>query len=402
MSRKAAEVVRLLETLKRMVDAETEAAKENTRAPAVGGSGGAGEDPYRPPKRPWEEVDSPGETVGQREGMGPGQREGAGSRPGTGQGATTAEQDMEIIRSKRASTAASSGQPKSKYRKRSRASPPGKCHSCNSRETPEWRRGPDGARTLCNACGLHYAKLVRKRDKLIAEGQTPPVDLAMLRASTAARAAENGGASGSGNRDEDLDTDASPRRSSSPAYAGQDHQGLSHGQGQGQVPSHQQQHPSTAYSSSGPSSSKMSPPSSASASAAGYYAGPMSGTYHSLQQPPPAQYQSMPPPPPPSSSNSHRGPSHVPGHHQHQHQGHGQHGQASGGAPPPQMPLQPGNPPPPPWASHSAGGGPPHGRGSYGSLGDSREGESGYGGGGDGWRARLLDAGGSGGRSPPR
>jgi hypothetical protein len=31
---------------------------------------------------------------------------------------------------------------------------PGKCHSCNIRETPEWRRGPDGARTLCNACGL--------------------------------------------------------------------------------------------------------------------------------------------------------------------------------------------------------------------------------------------------------
>ncbi len=30
-------------------------------------------------------------------------------------------------------------------------------------DTPEWRRGPDGARTLCNACGLHYAKLERKR-----------------------------------------------------------------------------------------------------------------------------------------------------------------------------------------------------------------------------------------------
>ncbi|SAM00559.1 hypothetical protein [Absidia glauca] len=29
------------------------------------------------------------------------------------------------------------------------------CHSCHTFETPEWRRGPDGARTLCNACGLH-------------------------------------------------------------------------------------------------------------------------------------------------------------------------------------------------------------------------------------------------------
>lgn len=37
-----------------------------------------------------------------------------------------------------------------------------RCHSCNISETPEWRRGPDGARTLCNACGLHYAKLAKK------------------------------------------------------------------------------------------------------------------------------------------------------------------------------------------------------------------------------------------------
>lgn len=29
-----------------------------------------------------------------------------------------------------------------------------RCHSCNTTDTPEWRRGPDGARTLCNACGL--------------------------------------------------------------------------------------------------------------------------------------------------------------------------------------------------------------------------------------------------------
>ncbi|KAH7124868.1 hypothetical protein B0J13DRAFT_149677 [Dactylonectria estremocensis] len=34
-----------------------------------------------------------------------------------------------------------------------------KCHRCNRTDTPEWRRGPDGARTLCNACGLRYAKL---------------------------------------------------------------------------------------------------------------------------------------------------------------------------------------------------------------------------------------------------
>ena len=40
------------------------------------------------------------------------------------------------------------------YTFKQRAAPPGRCHSCNRAETPEWRRGPDGARTLCNACGL--------------------------------------------------------------------------------------------------------------------------------------------------------------------------------------------------------------------------------------------------------
>lgn len=48
------------------------------------------------------------------------------------------------------------------YKATQKAAPPGRCHSCNRAETPEWRRGPDGARTLCNACGLHYAKLTRK------------------------------------------------------------------------------------------------------------------------------------------------------------------------------------------------------------------------------------------------
>jgi len=36
------------------------------------------------------------------------------------------------------------------------------CHMCKVTETPEWRRGPDGDHTLCNACGLHYAKTQKK------------------------------------------------------------------------------------------------------------------------------------------------------------------------------------------------------------------------------------------------
>lgn len=37
-----------------------------------------------------------------------------------------------------------------------------KCMQCGSESTPEWRKGPDGARTLCNACGLFHNKLVKK------------------------------------------------------------------------------------------------------------------------------------------------------------------------------------------------------------------------------------------------
>lgn len=46
----------------------------------------------------------------------------------------------------------SKGQTAHKYKKRSRAPPPGACQACGCESTPEWRRGPDGSRTLCNAC----------------------------------------------------------------------------------------------------------------------------------------------------------------------------------------------------------------------------------------------------------
>eukprot|EP01089_Gocevia_fonbrunei_P009361 TRINITY_DN21642_c0_g1_i1.p1 TRINITY_DN21642_c0_g1~~TRINITY_DN21642_c0_g1_i1.p1 ORF type:complete len:206 (+),score=35.63 TRINITY_DN21642_c0_g1_i1:66-683(+) len=35
------------------------------------------------------------------------------------------------------------------------------CYHCNTTDTPEWRRGPAGPKTLCNACGLQYAKRVK-------------------------------------------------------------------------------------------------------------------------------------------------------------------------------------------------------------------------------------------------
>ncbi|PWN31353.1 uncharacterized protein FA14DRAFT_114215, partial [Meira miltonrushii] len=48
-----------------------------------------------------------------------------------------------------------------KYRKRSRGPAPNNCDCCGVRDTPEWRRGPNGARTLCNACGLYFSKFLR-------------------------------------------------------------------------------------------------------------------------------------------------------------------------------------------------------------------------------------------------
>ncbi|KAI3449902.1 hypothetical protein Pfo_006567 [Paulownia fortunei] len=36
------------------------------------------------------------------------------------------------------------------------------CKSCGVVSTPLWRKGPDGPQTLCNACGLRYARTIRK------------------------------------------------------------------------------------------------------------------------------------------------------------------------------------------------------------------------------------------------
>jgi len=39
------------------------------------------------------------------------------------------------------------------------------CSMCGVTKTPEWRRGPTGDHTLCNACGLQYAKTLKKQRK---------------------------------------------------------------------------------------------------------------------------------------------------------------------------------------------------------------------------------------------
>ncbi|KAF5357959.1 hypothetical protein D9756_001458 [Leucocoprinus leucothites] len=39
------------------------------------------------------------------------------------------------------------------------------CRKCGRTDSPEWRKGPDGPKTLCNACGLRWAKQMRKFDE---------------------------------------------------------------------------------------------------------------------------------------------------------------------------------------------------------------------------------------------
>jgi hypothetical protein len=42
------------------------------------------------------------------------------------------------------------------------------CEGCHTDETPQRRRGPSGAKTMCNACGLRWIKRQRR------EGAAPP------------------------------------------------------------------------------------------------------------------------------------------------------------------------------------------------------------------------------------
>ncbi|KAJ3203389.1 blue light receptor [Dinochytrium kinnereticum] len=39
------------------------------------------------------------------------------------------------------------------------------CRQCGSTSSPEWRKGPLGPKTLCNACGLAYSKKLQKEKK---------------------------------------------------------------------------------------------------------------------------------------------------------------------------------------------------------------------------------------------
>ncbi|KAJ3188613.1 hypothetical protein HDU85_004327 [Gaertneriomyces sp. JEL0708] len=54
---------------------------------------------------------------------------------------------------------------------RQSTSAPGRCQMCQTTKTGQWRRGPDGPRTLCNACGLDWSKRVKAEARF--RGVTP-------------------------------------------------------------------------------------------------------------------------------------------------------------------------------------------------------------------------------------
>ncbi|KAL0571054.1 white collar 2 type of transcription factor [Marasmius crinis-equi] len=53
---------------------------------------------------------------------------------------------------------------KKKKLKKSHAPEQYVCVTCGRTDSPEWRKGPLGPKTLCNACGLRWAKQMRKTD----------------------------------------------------------------------------------------------------------------------------------------------------------------------------------------------------------------------------------------------
>ncbi|GAA5899942.1 hypothetical protein JCM6882_007008 [Rhodosporidiobolus microsporus] len=55
--------------------------------------------------------------------------------------------------------------------KRRPKTPPDCCAVCSVTETPEWRKGPAGSRSLCNGCGLVAAKRAKERET---KGFAPP------------------------------------------------------------------------------------------------------------------------------------------------------------------------------------------------------------------------------------
>nr|CAG8460505.1 6142_t:CDS:10 [Entrophospora candida] len=46
------------------------------------------------------------------------------------------------------------------------------CESCHTNTSPEWRRGPTGHKTLCNACGLRYSRTIARENRKKEQAQS--------------------------------------------------------------------------------------------------------------------------------------------------------------------------------------------------------------------------------------
>ncbi|KAK4541913.1 hypothetical protein LTR36_007277 [Oleoguttula mirabilis] len=51
------------------------------------------------------------------------------------------------------------------------------CADCGTLDSPEWRKGPKGPKTLCNACGLRWAKKEKKRSGDDGKANSPPAGM---------------------------------------------------------------------------------------------------------------------------------------------------------------------------------------------------------------------------------
>ncbi|KAL5377145.1 hypothetical protein DPSP01_009957 [Paraphaeosphaeria sporulosa] len=58
------------------------------------------------------------------------------------------------------------------------------CTDCGTLDSPEWRKGPNGPKTLCNACGLRWAKKEKKRQSQSGNGQSSHTPALPMHSST--------------------------------------------------------------------------------------------------------------------------------------------------------------------------------------------------------------------------
>lgn len=99
----------------------------------------------------------------------------AGSQPGFHPSQNQSQPPLQKTRHISDSVSDSDRKARQSARKRKKTSVRyGGCHMCGITESPEWRKGPDGLNTLCNACGLQYAKKLRQ---MAAQNPTPPASI---------------------------------------------------------------------------------------------------------------------------------------------------------------------------------------------------------------------------------